>query len=983
MEIIIRKEEEMKRPDIILTVVFALLPFYCSTVWSRPTTAYEAQQAARGWLRIDSQPLDTVLGRQVAKVETFSDKNGEPIYYIIYLHPAGFLIMPANDLVEPIVGFADDGKYDPSPDNCLGALVNNDLKGRIAIVRNAKSLEAPGRMEKALKSQAKWSRFISLADSLEDDVVIQGLGLISDVRVPPLVQSRWSQLGVCGENCYNYYTPYNYHCGCVATAIAQLIRYHKYPNDGPERRECWYEVKDVEEKAFPLGGDGYGGPYNWSQMPLVPDCSLTTAQREAIGALCFDAGISSGTNYKEDGSEAAFYAMTPLKYVFKYSNTIMGEFDNQNIEGLVGMFNPNLDGKHPVILGITGDVGGHAVVCDGYGYHSSTMYHHINMGWAGSYDAWYNLPNIDSSPPFNSVIKCYYNIFTTGSGEVISGRVLEANGDPIPNATVFADTNEQPAGSTGGLDFSSGDSTVFTSTDSSGIYAFIALNSNTTYGITAFAGGCMFSSQKVVVTGTSQSYQSTSGNVWGIDFVLTRFDCLHVDDNAPGDPGPGDPTVSDRWEDGSMEHPLDSIQEAIDAAVNGNTIEVAPGTYNEAINFKGKAVRLYSSGGPEVTTIDGTGLNTSVVTCERSEGPDTVLEGFTITGGNAENGAGMFNNGSSPTVTNCTFSGNTGGVYGVGGGMCNNNSSPTVTNCMFNGNSAHQYGGGMCNNGSNPTVTKCTFTGNDSSRGGGMCNYNNSSPTVTNCTFTGNSNCEGPGMCNYSSSPTVTNCLFSGNTGDYGGGMYNLNSSPTVINCTFSSNSATYNGFNGGYGGGMFNYEFTSPTVINCTFSGNTADFGGGGICNNESNPTLVNCILWGDTPNEILDYDFPTSTTTASFSDVQGGWPGTDNINDDPCFVDAAVDNFRLASDSPCIDAGDTTAVPTGVLVDVDGNIRGVNDPQTPDSGVSILGVTVDMGAYEFRLCRIPGDNNCDGMVDFKDMVILCDNWLAGIESQ
>ncbi|MCH7839571.1 MAG: hypothetical protein IID38_04980, partial [Planctomycetes bacterium] len=76
-----------------------------------------------------------------------------------------------------------------------------------------------------------------------------------------------------------------------------------------------------------------------------------------------------------------------------------------------------------------------------------------------------------------------------------------------------------------------------------------------------------------------------------------------------------------------------TIQDGINAASNGDEVIVAPGTYNETINFDGKAIILRSSNGADVTTIDGAGLNTSVVTCSSGEGPDTVLQGFTITGG--------------------------------------------------------------------------------------------------------------------------------------------------------------------------------------------------------------------------------------------------------------------------------------------------------------------------------------------------------------
>jgi hypothetical protein len=372
MVIIVQKEEEMKRLDMIFTAVLALLQFCCSTMWARQITAYEAQRAATGWLRVDPQPLDTVLGRQVAKVETFNDDDNKPVYYIVYLQPAGFVIMPADDLVEPVVGFADDGTYDPSPNNPLGALVTNDLNGRIAAARNAKGLEAPGRMEEAVKSQAKWTQLISLADSPEDGLVPQGRGSISDVRVAPLVQSRWSQTTICSiwpSNCYNYYTPVHYHCGCVATAMAQLMRYYQHPTSGIGVHEFTITVDGAQQTAYTRGGNGSGGPYKWSKMEPEPGCLTLESEREAIGALCYDAGVSVNMDYASDGSSA--YADSPryaLTNTFQYHNAVVGVNGWANIgPGLIGMVNPNLDARSPVILGMSRTTGGgHAVVCDGY-----------------------------------------------------------------------------------------------------------------------------------------------------------------------------------------------------------------------------------------------------------------------------------------------------------------------------------------------------------------------------------------------------------------------------------------------------------------------------------------------------------------------------------------------------------------------------------------------------------------------------------------
>jgi len=174
-----------------------------------------------------------------------------------------------------------------------------------------------------------------------------------------------------------------------------------------------------------------------------------------------------------------------------------------------------------------------------------------------------------------------------------------------------------------------------------------------------------------------------------------------------------------------------TIQACINAAQTGDECVVAPGIYNERINFLGRALKLRSFGGASVTTIDGTGLNGSVVTCDRGEAASTILDGFTITGGNGFDGGGMYNYYSSPTVTNCAFSENS--TTGSGGGIYNQSSSPTVTNCTFNGNSAIQYGGGIYNSSSSPRLTNCTFSGNTALYLGGAIYSSSSSPKVTNC----------------------------------------------------------------------------------------------------------------------------------------------------------------------------------------------------------------------------------------------------------
>ncbi|MFH1107765.1 MAG: S8 family serine peptidase [Planctomycetota bacterium] len=403
------------------------------------------------------------------------------------------------------------------------------------------------------------------------------------------------------------------------------------------------------------------------------------------------------------------------------------------------------------------------------------------------------------------------------------------------------------------------------------------------------------------------------------------------------------------------------IQEAIYAARDGDEIIVAPGTYLEAIDFQGKSIVLRSSHGSDFTTIDGTGFQTSVVTCAYGEDRETVLNGFTLTGGDAATGGGMYNACSNPKVTNCAFIGNS---ARLGGGMYNLSGSPVVMNCLFSEN-ASAGGGGMYNEGSsNATVTNSIFNLN---RGGGMYN-NRASPLVAKCIFSEN---DGGGMYNYGGSPKVANCAFNSNVARRGSGMYNDGSRAVVINSVFRGNKA------GREGGGMYNYE-ADPTLVNCTFSGNVVEYEGGGMYNWHSSPTVTNSILWGNVDEQVTNVLY--SAPTLLYSNVQGGYSGLGNMNVDPQFIDQTAGDLRLSAGSPCIDAGTNDAVPPDVTdldddgdttestpVDLDGYPRFVDDPESPDCPQ--LGADcgsppiVDMGAYEFGMCENDADCADDGL--------------------
>ena len=491
----------------VLGVVLLTLLLSVMAGRGAPTTADQAMNAVTGWLKTDQSPLQTTLGQQVKTVQTFGDAKGITLYYVVYLNPEGFVIVAGDDLIEPIVGFAPRGKFDPSTDNPLGALVSSDLPSRLAAVQ-----ASAGAKTQSLFSAAKdkWGQLESLAQKAP--VTENALPSVSDVRVAPLIQTLWDQMTTASGNaCYNYYTPpyaagtaNNYPCGCVATAMAQLMRFWQYPVNGVGTASFWITNNGTAQLGNLRGGNGAGGPYVWSDMVLNPTSSSTPAQRQSIGALCADAGLSVHMNYAA-GASSAYVKDVPgaLTNTFSYTRAVCGANAYYNIgAGLSEMVNPNLDSGFPVIFGIRGTPGGHAVVCDGYGYNVGTLYHHLNLGWSGIDTAWYALPTIDTSQGTYTLLEsCVYNVWPSGTGEIISGRVLDSGGNPVAGVAVSATR--------------SGGGTYTATSDARGIFALARIPSLSTYSVSASNAGHSSATQ-TNSTGLSTDGSPTSGNKWGV-----------------------------------------------------------------------------------------------------------------------------------------------------------------------------------------------------------------------------------------------------------------------------------------------------------------------------------------------------------------------------------------------------------------------------------------------------------------------------------
>jgi hypothetical protein len=441
-----------------------------------------------------------------------------------------------------------------------------------------------------------------------------------------------------------------------------------------------------------------------------------------------------------------------------------------------------------------------------------------------------------------------------------------------------------------------------------------------------------------LASGTSDDF---NGN--GIPDECEPHRTIYVDDDAPADPGPGTPDVSDPLEDGGPEHPFDSIQEAIADSIPGDSIQVRNGLYkgsgNRDLDFGGRTITVYGETTPEACVIDceqeGCGFY-----FHKGETAAALVNGLTVQNGAGNLAGGIACSGASPSIQNCRLIGNA--AWGGGPAIYSEYGSPAFSGCYI-----AQSGGSaaVCASEGYPSFAGCTVVDNPWAYG-----FYVSAPsaTITDCVISGNA----LGIIG-ASGTVVVNCLVTGNT-------------DTGIACD---------------GGG---------TIRNCTISGN-----GTGLMCVSGVSDVANCVIWG---NQLAQISVFLGSPSISYCDVGGGWPGTGNINADPLFVDPADGDYRLAPGSPCIDAGDNNAVPQGTNAGLEGLPRFVDDPSTPDTGNGTPPI-VDMGAYEYQWhdcngngvadavdlangtstdvnnngipdeCESVGDLNCDGVTDFGDI--------------
>ena len=518
------KRRSIRSLAVLMAAVAVCMPIALSAA---PVTATQAKTAARNWLGGD-QALGCRLQGAVADVRTCTPTNGAS-FHVVKMEKGGFVVMSADTTRAPVVAFSSGDELEESDANPLWVLLRNDLAIRAKATSGGGSrLMSAAVSDESAANEAKWAKLLGGGAQL---MSAQGIQSVSDVRVAPFVQSKWNQDTAGGDNCYNYYTPNNYVCGCVATAGAQIMRYFRYPTAS---------MPQFTNQNCAVGGVAttlttQGGVYDWDTMPLVPSSSMTLNQRQAIGKLTSDVGICCSMYYDtkaNGGSGTGGYLLVhALTNHFGYANALAywKDGDQSGTDAMKNALLSNFDAGFPVLASVRNGQGGHAIVGDGYGYKDNTLYIHFNMGWGGNSDAWYAPPALGtSSYNFNVLDGFVYNIFTNGipNGVICSGRVLAAGGTPVANAIVGY---SRQGGSAGGNGIVSGNDVGYVVTNEKGIYAFILEPGR--YTISASSGGASAGDAVELTANVGlplslpRSYWSSPtpevNNRWGVDLILS------------------------------------------------------------------------------------------------------------------------------------------------------------------------------------------------------------------------------------------------------------------------------------------------------------------------------------------------------------------------------------------------------------------------------------------------------------------------------
>jgi len=384
---------------LIISILFAIFSPLCgfsadvdiSTV-RKVAENFLSQRVARfgKWSDTDKP---TIIG-----IELINYKS-KPVAYNVIINPRGHLLIPFDDELSPILLYSDISDFIPSRIDQKGSIESWILPEVHTIYSRIKSRRMiPGEsreMTSGAKRAAKaWDLFKGIRET-DDASAADGIPPVKDALVGPLLSTTWAQ-----GSPYNQYTPgITGSCthtvtGCVATAWAQIVKYWNWPDSG------------IGSNSYSWNGQilsaDFAHAYNWSSMPNNLTDSSPAEAKDAVARLMSDMGVAANMNYGCDGSGSSAYADAILDAYFKYKPTMQKiSRDSSSALTWFNLFKAEFDAlpPRPVVLSIFTSTAGHEVIADGYQTGPTDMVH-INLGWSGSYNGYYDVTQNFTTGPY-------------------------------------------------------------------------------------------------------------------------------------------------------------------------------------------------------------------------------------------------------------------------------------------------------------------------------------------------------------------------------------------------------------------------------------------------------------------------------------------------------------------------------------------------------------------------------------------------------
>jgi hypothetical protein len=315
--------------------------------------------------------------------------NGHAIGFVSHWEPGGYFLLRADDDLPAVKLYSETDGFTNLPPAFL-QVIREELAGELAALKRLKS------EGKRPRPRDDWAALFVSAST----PVPQGeTGAASPGTV--LLQTAWDQ-----DNPYNCYSPVagegpggRAYAGCVACAMAQILRYHQKPASAAGDKSY------VDNAGSCTGthrmSDAGLGDYAWTNMPGSISNSSPVAQKQAVGRLLYHCGVAVAMDFEADGSGAHSEKVpTALSGSFRFTSSALLKRSGYSTAAWYNKIVQDIDSNQPIYYAMENSGSGHALVCDGYQNGNEI---HLNLGWGGSGNAWYNMDNIqiDSDSWYN------------------------------------------------------------------------------------------------------------------------------------------------------------------------------------------------------------------------------------------------------------------------------------------------------------------------------------------------------------------------------------------------------------------------------------------------------------------------------------------------------------------------------------------------------------------------------------------------------